>query len=42
MDSWFAMPATISALAKNIGVIGMVKKTSKIHYEYNGHWVGKR
>jgi hypothetical protein len=39
MDSWFAMPATISALAKNIGVIGMVKKTPKIHYEYNGHWV---
>jgi len=37
MDSWFAMPATITALAKNIDVIGMVKKTSKIHYEYNGH-----
>jgi hypothetical protein len=29
MDSWFAMPATISALAKNIGVIGMVKKLRK-------------
>jgi hypothetical protein len=37
MDSWFAMPATITALAKNINVIGMVKKTPKIHYEYNGH-----
>jgi hypothetical protein len=37
MDSWFAMPATITALAKKIEVIGMVKKTSKIHYEYNGH-----
>lgn len=39
MDSWFAMPATITALAKNIDVIGMVKKTPKIHYEYNGHWI---
>jgi hypothetical protein len=39
MDSWFAMPATITALAKNIAVIGMVKKNPKIHYEYNGHWV---
>jgi hypothetical protein len=37
MDSWFAMPATITALAKKIDVIGMVKKTSKIHYEHNGH-----
>lgn len=37
MDSWFAMPATIAALAPNIDVIGMVKKTSKIHYEYDGH-----
>ena len=36
MDSWFAMPATITALSKHIDVIGMVKKTSKIHYEYNG------
>ncbi|MCP3873786.1 MAG: transposase [Desulfobacteraceae bacterium] len=37
MDSWFAMPATITALSKYIDVIGMVKKTPKIHYEYNGH-----
>jgi len=37
MDSWFAMPSTITVLAKYIDVIGMVKKTSKIHYEYNGH-----
>jgi len=37
MDSWFAMPATITALGKHIDVIGMVKKTSKIHYGYNGH-----
>ncbi|MBU1387203.1 MAG: transposase [Proteobacteria bacterium] len=39
MDSWFAMPATITALVKNIDVIGMVKKTPKIHYEYDGHWI---
>ena len=39
MDSWFAMPATITTLDKNIDVIGMVKKTPKIHYEYNGHWI---
>ncbi len=36
MDSCFAMPATITALSKHIDVIGMVKKTPKIHYEYNG------
>ncbi len=39
MDSWFTMPATITALSKDIDVIGMVKKTSKIHYEYNGHQI---
>jgi hypothetical protein len=37
MDSWFTMPATLTALAKHIDVIGMVKKTSKIFYRYNGH-----
>ena len=37
MDSWFAMPATVTALSKHIDVIGMVKKTPKIHYGYNGH-----
>ena len=37
MDSWFMMPATVTALCKHIDVIGMVKKTSKIHYGYNGH-----
>jgi len=37
MDSWFAMPATITALSKHIDIIGMVKKTPKIHYGYNGH-----
>ena len=30
MDSWFTMPATVTALAEHIDVIGMVKKTSKI------------
>lgn len=39
MDSWFALPATIKALAPDIDVIGMVKRTSKIHYEYDGHWI---
>lgn len=37
MDSWFMMPTTVTALYKHIDVIGMVKKTPKIHYEYNGH-----
>ncbi len=37
MDSWFTMPATVSALAQHIDVIGMVKKSSKIFYRYNGH-----
>jgi hypothetical protein len=37
MDSWFTMPATVSTLAKHIDVIGMVKKSSKIFYRYNGH-----
>jgi hypothetical protein len=37
MDSWFTMPATITALAEHIEVIGMVKKSSKIFYRYNGH-----
>lgn len=37
MDSWFTMPATVTALTEYIDVIGMVKKTPKIHYAYNGH-----
>ncbi len=36
MDSWFTMPATVTALAEHIDVIGMVKKSSKIFYRYNG------
>jgi hypothetical protein len=37
MDSWFTMPATVTALAKHIPVIGMVKKTPKILYSFNGN-----
>jgi hypothetical protein len=37
MDSWFTMPATVTALAEHIDVIGMVKKSSNIFYRYNGH-----
>jgi len=37
MDSWFTMPATVTALKDHIDVIGMVKKTPKIHYGYSGH-----
>ena len=37
MDSWFTMPATVTALAEHIDVIGMVKKSPKIFYRYNGH-----
>ncbi len=37
MDSWFTMPATIAAVCDHIDVIGMVKKTPKIHYGYDGY-----
>lgn len=37
MDSWFTMPATVTAVCEHIDVIGMVKKTPKIHYGHNGH-----
>jgi hypothetical protein len=37
MDSWFTMPAIVTALAEHIDVIGMVKKSAKIYYRYNGH-----
>lgn len=36
MDSWFTMPATVIALAGHIKIIGMVKKSPKIHYTFNG------
>ena len=36
MDSWFTMPKTVATLAQHIEVIGMVKKSPKIHYTFNG------
>jgi hypothetical protein len=36
MDSWFTMPATVATLAQHIKIIGMVKKSSRIHYTFNG------
>jgi DDE superfamily endonuclease len=36
MDSWFTMPATVVSLTRHIKVIGMVKKSSRIHYTFNG------
>ncbi len=36
MDSWFTMPATVVALAQHLKVIGMVKKSPRIHYTFNG------
>ncbi len=36
MDSWFTMPATVATLARHIKIIGMVKKSPKIHYTFNG------
>jgi hypothetical protein len=36
-DSWFSMPSTILALARErLHVIAMVKKTTKVHYRYKG------
>jgi hypothetical protein len=39
MDSWFTLPATVDSVAKHIDIIGMVKKTPKIHYLHDGHWI---
>jgi hypothetical protein len=36
MDSWFTMPATVTTLAVHLPVIGMVKKTSKVLYGFQG------
>ena len=36
MDSWFTLPATVTALSEHIDVIGMVKKTPKVKYVCNG------
>jgi hypothetical protein len=36
-DSWFSAPANIlKIIAEKLHVITMVKKTSKVHYRYNG------
>jgi len=37
MDSWFTMPSTVISLAHHIKVIGMVKKSPKILYTYDGN-----
>lgn len=37
MDSWFTAPANIIQLSGLIKVIGMVKRTPKIKYGYDGH-----
>ncbi len=39
MDSWFMMPVTIKALFAHIDVIGMIKRTPNIHYNYNGEQI---
>lgn len=36
MDSWFTMPTTVTKLAAHLPVIGMVKKTSKVFYGFQG------
>jgi hypothetical protein len=36
MDSWFTMPATVVTLAQQLKVIGMVKKSPRIHYTFHG------
>lgn len=36
MDSWFTMPATVATPARHIKIIGMVKKSSRIRYAFNG------
>ena len=37
MDSWFTAPATVIALNQHLPVIGMVKKSSKVYYGFQGH-----
>ena len=36
MDSWFTMPATVTALAGSVPVIGMVKKIRTVPYRFQG------
>lgn len=37
MDSWFTMPATVISLSQYLPVIGMVKKSSTVHYGFQGY-----
>jgi hypothetical protein len=37
MDSWFTMPATVIGLSRYLPVIGMVKKSPKVFYGFQGH-----
>jgi hypothetical protein len=38
-DSWFTMPKTVVRVKKeNRDVIGMIRITEKIHYQYQGQW----
>lgn len=38
-DSWFTMPKTVIRIKKeNRDVIGMIRITEKIHYQYQGKW----
>lgn len=42
-DSWFALPKTIVRVKRERReVIGMVKVTPKIHYQYQGQWLDIR
>jgi hypothetical protein len=36
MDSWFAMPNTIAELRQHIHIVGMIKRSPKIHYTFQG------
>jgi len=38
-DSWFTMPKTVVRIKKeNRDVIGMIRITEKVHYQYQGKW----
>ncbi len=37
MDSWYTMSATVIALKEYMDIIGMVKKTPKVLYEFEGN-----
>ncbi|HHV83334.1 MAG TPA: hypothetical protein GXX43_06700 [Tepidanaerobacter syntrophicus] len=38
-DNWFTMPKSIIRVKReNCDVIGMIRITEKIHYQYQGKW----